>query len=94
MKRDTSTLPSPNALILSMDVASAGNSAASGEGTSTDASLATQQELKTKLEAPPKAALVKSKKEARNQKAKQSTFGTDNFDPYLVGSAVEGCRRH
>jgi hypothetical protein len=90
VKRDTSTLPSLDALTLSMDVASAGNSAAGGKGTSADASLATQQELKTKLEALPKAAVVKSKEGAGDQKAKQSTSGIDNSDPYLVGGLAGG----
>jgi hypothetical protein len=92
VKGDISTPPSLDAPTLSMDVASAGNSAAGGKGTSTDASLVTQREMKTKLKAPPKATVAKSIKKARDLKAKQSTFGTDNFDPYLVGGAVEGLR--
>jgi hypothetical protein len=75
---------------LSMDVASAGNSAAGGKGTSTDASLTTQQEMRTKPEAPPKAVVAEFKKGGGNHKAKQSTSNTDNFDPYSVGGAVEG----
>jgi hypothetical protein len=43
-----------------------------------------------KLEAPPKVAM--SKKGTGDQKAKQSTSGKDNSDPYLVGVAVEGLR--
>ena len=38
----------------------------------------------------PKATAVESKRGARECKAKKSTSGTENFDPYLVGGAVEG----
>jgi hypothetical protein len=90
VKGDISTPPSLDAPTLSMDVASAGNSAAGGKGTSTDASLTTQQEMRTKPEAPPKAVVAEFKKGGGNHKAKQSTSNTDNFDPYSVGGAVEG----
>jgi hypothetical protein len=92
VKGDTSTPPSLDTLTLSMDVASAGNSAAGGESTSADASLATQREMKTKPEAPPKAVVAESRKGAGDHKAKQSTSSTNNSDPYLVGGVVEGLR--
>jgi hypothetical protein len=75
-----------------MDVASAGNSAAGGKGTSANALLVMQREMKSKLEAPPKAAIIESRKGAGDQKAKQSTSGIDNSDPYSVGGAMEGLR--
>jgi hypothetical protein len=61
--------PSPFAPTLSMDVASAGDSAVGVEGTSANALLAMQRELKMKPKASSKAAIAESKKGARDQKA-------------------------
>jgi hypothetical protein len=69
MKGDTSIPPSPFAPTLSMDVASAGDSAVGVEGTSANALLAMQRELKMKPKASSKAAIAESKKGARDQKA-------------------------
>jgi hypothetical protein len=92
VKGDTSTPPSPDTPTLSMDAIGTGDNAAGGEGTTAKESLSTQQEMKTKSEALPKAAVAKSKKGAGDQKAKQSTLGMDNSDPYSVGGAVEGLK--
>ena len=67
VKGDTSSLASPDTQTLSMDVANARNNAAGGKGTSTNAFLVTQQEMKSKVEAPPKAAIVESQKKAESK---------------------------